>query len=168
MDLMNPETISPPQPVPASTVGTALGEARTSPLSRILLAIAVLFVVVRALPILTFPMGNDQGTYLTIGQGLLERKQPYRDLWDNKPPGIFIVYAGIAKLFGRALWSVPVVDILLLLLISYLLLRFTEPYLGRVGAALAVMVHAFMYGRLRHFSVAQAETPQLVCGGSKK
>jgi hypothetical protein len=137
--------------------------ARTSLFSRALLALAVLFVVVRALPILSFPMGCDHGTYLTIGQGLLEGKQLYRDLWDNKPPGIFVVYAGIAKLFGRATWSVPVIDILLLLVISYFLFRFTEPYLGRAGAAIAVMVHASWHGEMKYFWIAQPETFQVAC-----
>jgi len=143
--------------------GTKAGEARTSLLSRALLALAVLFVVVRALPILSFPMGRDQATYLVVGKGLLEGKQLYRDLWDIKPPGIFIVYAGIAKLFGRAMWSVAMVDILLLLLISYLLFRFTEPYLGRAGAALAVMVHASMHGEMAYFWITQPETFQVAC-----
>ena len=159
---MNPETISPRQPVPADVAGTAPSEARASLFGRALLALAVLFVAVRALPILSFPLGRDQGTYLTIGQGLLEGKQLYRDLWDNNP-GIFIAYAGIAKLFGRVMWSAAVVDILLLLVISYLLFRFTEPYLGRTGAALAVMVHASLHGEMRYFWIAQPETFQVAC-----
>jgi len=163
MDLMNPEIVSPTQPVPTGVAGTKAGEARTSLLSRALLALAVLFVVVRALPILSFPMGRDQATYLVVGKGLLEGKQLYRDLWDIKPPGIFIVYAGIAKLFGRAMWSVAMVDILLLLLISYLLFRFTEPYLARAGAALAVMVHASMHGEMAYFWITQPETFQVAC-----
>ncbi|MGB7590156.1 MAG: hypothetical protein WBO19_02805 [Terriglobia bacterium] len=118
---MNTETISPTHPVLDGVANTAPVETRSSLFSRAFLAVAILFVVVRALPILSFPLGRDQGTYLTIGQGLLEGKQLYRDLWDNKPPGIFIVYAGIAKLFGRVMWSAAVVDILLLLVISYLL-----------------------------------------------
>ena len=160
---MNPETISPRQPVPADVAGTAPSKAQASLFGRALLALAVLFVAVRALPILSFPLGRDQGTYLTIGQGLLEGKQLYRDLWDNKPPGIFIAYAGIAKLFGRVMWSAAVVDILLLLVISYLLFRFTEPYLGRTGAALAVMVHASLHGEMRYFWIAQPETFQVAC-----
>ena len=160
---MNPEIISPTQPVPSEVAGTAPSEARTSLLGRALLALAALFVVVRALPILSFPLGRDQGTYLTIGQGLLEGKQLYRDLWDNKPPGIFYLYAGIAKLLGRAMWSAAVVDILLLLLISYFLFRFTETYLGRAGAAIAVMVHASWHGEMKYFWIAQPETFQVVC-----
>ncbi len=130
---MSAETISPPQPVPAGVGPAAPGEAKTSLLTRALLVIAFAFVLVRALPILTYPLGRDQGTYLTIGQGLLEGKQLYRDLWDNKPPGIFIAYAGIAGLFGKVMWSAAAVDILLLLVISYLLFRFTEALSGPRG-----------------------------------
>ncbi len=162
-NLMNTETISPTHPVLDGVANTAPVETRSSLFSRAFLAVAILFVVVRALPILSFPLGRDQGTYLTIGQGLLEGKQLYRDLWDNKPPGIFIVYAGIAKLFGRVMWSAAVVDILLLLVISYLLFRFTEPYLGRAGAALAMMVHASMHGQMRYYWIAQPETFQVAC-----
>jgi hypothetical protein len=163
MDLMNPETICPAQAGPAVVAGSAPGGGRASLLSAVLVAVAMLFVVIRALPILSFPLGRDQGTYLTIGQGLLEGKQLYRDLWDNKPPGIFMVHAGIAKLFGRVMWSAAVVDILLLLVISYLIFRFTELYLGRAGAALAVMVHASMHGQMRYFWIAQPETFQVAC-----
>ncbi len=160
---MSPETISPTQPVPSDAVGTAPSKARSFLLSRALLALAVLFVVVRALPILSFPLGGDQEIYLTIGQGLLEGKQPYRDFLESKPPGILYLYAGIAKLFGRTLWSVAVTDILLLFLISYLLFRFAEPYLGRLGAALAVMVHASWHGEMKYFYIAQPETFQVAC-----
>jgi len=160
---VNPETISPTQPLHAGVAGRKPGEARPSLLSWALLALTVLFMVVRALPILSFPLGNDQGAYLMIGQGLLQGKHLYRDLVDTKPPGIFIAYAGIAKLFGTVMWSAAVADILLLVVISYLLYRFTEPYLGRAGAAVAMMVHASMHGEMRYFWIAQPETFQVAC-----
>jgi len=160
---MNLETISPPKPVQSGETAPAPRGTTNSLFNRALLATAILFVLVRAFPILSFPLGRDQGTYLTIGQGLLEGKQLYRDLWDNKPPGIFIVYAGIAKLFGRVMWSAAAVDILLLLLISYFLFRFTEPYLGRACAAIAVMIHASWHGEMRYFWIAQPETFQVAC-----
>jgi hypothetical protein len=160
---MNPETISPAQPVAVGAAETVPGKARTSLFGRALVAIAILFVVVRALPILTLPLGNDQGAYLMIGQGLLEGKQLYRDLMDTKPPGIFVVYAGIAKLFGRVMWSAAAADTLLLLVISYFLFRFSERYVGRAGAAIAVMVHASMHGEMRYYWIAQPETFQVAC-----
>ena len=160
---MNLEAISPPQQAPPGAAVPVPGRAGASLICRSLVVLAVLFVLVRALPILSDPLGRDQGTYLTIGQGLLEGKQLYRDLWDNKPPGIFIAYAGIAKLFGRVMWSAAVVDMLLLFVISYFLFRFTEPYLGRAGAAVAVMAHASLYGDMRYYWIAQPETFQITC-----
>ena len=87
---MNLEAISSPQQAPPGAAVPVPGRAGASLICRALVVLAVLFVLVRALPILSDPLGRDQGTYLTIGQGLLEDKQLYRDLWDNTPPGIFI------------------------------------------------------------------------------
>jgi hypothetical protein len=160
---MNPETTSSPQPAPTGVGATAAGEARASLLSRALLALAILFVLVRALPILTFPLGRDQATYLVVGKGLLEGKQLYQGVYDIKPPGIYIAYAGIAKLFGRVMWSAAVVDILLLFVLSYLLFRFAKPYVGHAGAMIAVVVHASWHGEIRYHWIAQPEAFQLVC-----
>ena len=148
---------------PASEAqGDALAPKR--PLAfRLLVAVTTLLVLILALPILTIPPGRDQGTYLQIGQSLLEGKHLYVDLWDNKPPGIFYIYAGIAKLFGRVMGSVAVVDFLLLLAISYLLFRFTERYLGRVGAAITVVVHARLHCGMFYFWIAQPESFQVLC-----
>src|SRR5437773_10929315 len=74
------------------------------------LAVALAFVVLRALPNLTYPMGNDQATYGLIGDALLHGQKLYRDVWDMKPPGIFWTYAVMVKLFGTVMWSVGVVD----------------------------------------------------------
>ncbi|HJX00321.1 MAG TPA: hypothetical protein VJ453_09170, partial [Terriglobales bacterium] len=83
-----------------STAALELTKPAARPLfDRLLAPVTILLVVVYAIPILTFPPGRDQGTYLQIGQSLLEGKHLYVQLWDNKPPGIFWVYAVIAKVF---------------------------------------------------------------------
>ena len=98
-----------------------------------------------------------------IGQSLLEGKQLYRDLWDNKPPGIFYLYAVIARLFGHVMWSVAVVDILWLFVISYCIFRFAERYLGSTAAALAVMIHASWRVQAGYIYSAQPESFQVLC-----
>ena len=128
--------------------------------SRIWIFATFALVLIYALPIITFPPGRDQGTYLQIGQSLLEGKHLYVDLWDNKPPGIFYAYAVIAKFFGRVMWSVALADILLLLSISYFLFQFAESYLGRVGAAITVIIHAGWHCGMLYYWVAQPETFQ--------
>src|SRR5579863_771223 len=90
------------------------------------LAATLVIILIRALPNLRYIIGRDQATYCVIGQGLLQGKLLYRDLWDNKPPGIFYIYSLIVKIFGPVMWSVGAVDILWLLLFSCCLFYFVR------------------------------------------
>ena len=59
--------------------------------------------------ILRFPfyytsMLPDEGLFLTASNEWLHGAHLYRDVWDNKPPGIFVVYALIVLLFGTT-WA---------------------------------------------------------------
>ncbi len=126
--------------------------------------IATLVVVfLRALPNLRYPLGRDHATYCVIGQGLLHGQLLYRDLWDNKPPGIFYIYAVIVKIFGPVMWSVGVVDILWLLGISCCIFYFCRRYLGTPGAALAVIFYACRHCRQGYLHAAQPEAFLLLC-----
>jgi hypothetical protein len=125
--------------------------------SRRWLAAALLFVLIRALPNISYPIGRDQATYCVIGRGLLHGQQLYRDLWDNKPPGIFAFYALLVKALGHVTWSVGLVDILWLLVLSFCIFRFTERYLGPGAAAIAVVVSSVWHMNLGYVDAAQPE-----------
>jgi hypothetical protein len=125
--------------------------------SRLWLFAALLFVLFRAIPNISYPIGRDQATYLVIGEGLLKGQRLYRDLWDNKPPGIFAIYALLGKLFGHVMWSVGLVDILWLLVISYCIFRFAERYLGTAAAAIAIAVNAHWHCRFGYTDAGQVE-----------
>ena len=118
---------------------------------------ALLFVFFRALPNISYPIGRDQATYFVIGEGLLQGHLLYRQLWDNKPPGIFAVYALLAKLFGHVMWSVGLVDIVWLLIISFCIFRFAEQYLGPVAAVIAAGVNADWHCRFGYTDACQTE-----------
>ncbi len=120
-------------------------------------------VFLRALPNLRYPLGRDQATYCVIGQGLLQGQLLYRDLWDNKPPGIFYIYAPIVKVFGPVMWSVGVVDILWLLAISCCIFYFARRYLGMAGAVLSVIFYAFRHCRQGYVHAGQPETFLMLC-----
>ena len=111
-----------------------------------------------ALPNLSYPIGRDQATYCVIGRGLLDGARLYRDLWDNKPPGIFYLYAPIVKLLGSAMWSIGLLDILWLVAISVCIFRFTEQTLGKAAAFLAVLANAAMHIRAGYWNAGQPET----------
>jgi hypothetical protein len=97
---------------------------------RIWLVAVMLFVLLRALPNITYPIGHDQAEHAMAPRGLLQNQQLSRDVLVLRPPGIFWTYAKIVKLFGAAMWSIGVVDIVWLLAISYCIFRFTERHLG--------------------------------------
>ncbi|HKR98360.1 MAG TPA: hypothetical protein VJU79_02485 [Candidatus Dormibacteraeota bacterium] len=63
-----------------------------------LLALVVVFVVLRV-PSLVEPVQfSDEGTYADIGWALDHGAVLYRDVWDNKPPGVYWLASGIAAL----------------------------------------------------------------------
>ena len=74
-----------------------------------MLASAALLIVLR-LPSLVQPMGADQALYAYVGERIGAGGLPYRDAWDQKPPAIHFLYAGL-----RALWHgdaiVPAADL---------------------------------------------------------
>ncbi|MBW2286863.1 MAG: glycosyltransferase family 39 protein [Deltaproteobacteria bacterium] len=57
------------------------------------------FVLVRV-PLVSVPLERDEGEYAYIAQRLLEGDVPYRDAFDQKPPGTFFVYAAALSLLG--------------------------------------------------------------------
>jgi len=123
--------------------------------------LAVVFL--RALPNLRFPIGRDQATYCVIGQGLLHGQLLYRDLWDNKPPGIFYIYALIVKICGPVMWCVGAVDILWLLVISCCIFYFARRYLGTPAASLAMVANAIRHCRQGYIHAAQPEAFLMLC-----
>ena len=139
---------------PSTTVADSISASR----SRVWLIGALAVVVVRALPALSYPIARDQATYCVIGRGLLDGQQLYRDLWDNKPPGIFYIFALIVKIFGPVMWWVGVVDLLWLLGISCLIFVFARRYLGNPAAAVGVVVHGVWHVQGGYWHAAQTET----------
>ena len=77
--------------------------------------IAWVVIIGSALSIATFSFGRDQGIYAVVGDGILRGEMPYRDLWDFKPPGIFLVHALSQALFGKHMFAVRLLEVLSLL-----------------------------------------------------
>jgi Dolichyl-phosphate-mannose-protein mannosyltransferase len=97
--------------------------------------------------ILLFGFGRDQGIYGVVGDAVLAGKMPYRDVWDFKPPGIFLVYAGAQALFGKSMASVRIVEIAGLVGMVFAFRRlgrtlFGSALAGLLGGALAALIHA--------------------------
>jgi len=66
-----------------------------------LLALSALPVLLLA-PLFGAPLDPDQGGYATIARGWLHGAIPYRDLWDNKGPLLFLWYAASFASLGES------------------------------------------------------------------
>jgi hypothetical protein len=117
---------------------------------RKLYLVAALF----ALPSLAYPYGADTATFAYVGIGWLQGYWPYLDAFDNKPPGIFVVHALLALLFGDAQMPVRVVDIVLVLACGAMgarLLRVPR------GGFIALLLASVYFGTLDFWHTAQTE-----------
>ncbi len=131
--------------------------------SRTWLLVSLALVFLRALPNIRFPLERDSATYCLVAQRMLHGLRLYRDLWDNKPPGIFYVYVPIVKLFGPVMWCVGVMDVVWLLAISWCIFRFVQRYLGPEAAAIAILFNAGWHSTQGYVHAGQPETYLMLC-----
>jgi hypothetical protein len=108
---------------------------------------AWLVVGLSCLQILLFAFGRDQGIYAAVADAVLRGEMPYRDAWDFKPPGIFLIFALARGLFGQTMLAPRLVEVagLVLLVIGFTRLGgvfFGKKRVGLIGGALAALVHA--------------------------
>lgn len=65
------------------------------------------------------PLGRDPAAYALISSEVLDGKRLYEDVWDHKPPAIFVVYGAMVSMFGmseRAFFGLNVIVVLISLL----------------------------------------------------
>src|SRR3990170_8712352 len=86
----------------ALSLAASASLSRRSVLDAVPLILVCLLPIVLYLPFLGAPFERDEGVYATIAQGLLDGQVPYRDLFDNKPPLVYLWYALSFLLFGES------------------------------------------------------------------
>ena len=103
------------------------------------IAAAVLACALRA-PVADLPFERDEGEYAYIAQRWLAGDVPYRDAFDQKPPGVFAFYAVTMKLGGETpaavRWGAQLATITALGALVWIGARLFSPAVG-VAAAFA-------------------------------
>lgn len=101
------------------------------------------FIALRA-PCVSIPLERDEGEYAYIAQRALLGEVPYRDIFDQKPPGVFALYAVPFVLFGQSVEAIHVFmyvcTLVTTVLIAMLVSRIADARAGVLAAlAFAVM-----------------------------
>ncbi|NCF69048.1 MAG: hypothetical protein GWP61_24065 [Chloroflexi bacterium] len=105
---------------------------------KILVAIAVLFVLLPISPLNIVQPARDSGVFLYIGWRMLQGDIPYLDVWDHKPPVIFLINALGLLIGGGSRWGVWLVELGLLFLAALLGFKLIKRYLGTLPAIFAL------------------------------
>jgi len=111
-----------------------------------LCAVVVAVAVVRFGYFLHEPPGRDQGQFSTLADGVLHGKLMYRDLWENKPPGVVWLYVTAIAIMGRDYVGIHVLQAvfatLTALSIALLVLRATGTLKAAAAAAILYVINA--------------------------
>ena len=109
----------------------------------------ILFAGFIRLPSLTQPLGPDQGIMSVIGEGILQGKLPYRDFWEMGSPAIFFTYALMFKIFGVSMAAIPITDILISMLTTFLIFLLASTIWDRKVGYLSALFFAFFSNGVR-------------------
>lgn len=112
----------------------------------LLLAAVLLIMLAAAFPMLTYPLGRDQGMYANIGHTILAGGVPYVDMWDVKPPPIYYLYAAAIALFGWTTEALRALDLIFMPLAALALYALGRTLSGaRAGLFAVALLMAFYF-----------------------
>jgi hypothetical protein len=118
---------------------------------------------------LTYPFGRDQALYDYVARAwVLRGAIPYKDVFDHKTPGLYILYASAVRLFGPTTWGIRVIDILGVVLTGVLAAAVALPRKERIPPGLmgfAVLCASILFfGCLNYWDTAQSEIHYAMLG----
>ncbi len=65
----------------------------------------------------------DEGLYLLVARNLINGDPPYTTVWDNKPPGIYVLFSLALVLLGNSVVSIRILTCVTISVTCYLLYR---------------------------------------------
>lgn len=117
-------------------------------------------VLLLLLPLLTYPLGPDNGLFFVAGQKIVHQGAVhYRDIVDVKPPLIYYANALAITLFGDHPVSIRVLDLIVQLLSCFFLVRLVRRATASdTWAALGAVLYAIMYISPNFANTSQVES----------
>ena len=110
-----------------------------APRSRWAWPLVIAALLLLRVPSLAQPIGGDQGLYVYAGQRVLDGGVPYVDAWDQKPPGIMVLYAALWGIWPRES-VVAAADLAAAAIVSILLVVIGRRLFGPAAGGLAAAI----------------------------
>lgn len=100
--------------------------------------------------------GSDEQFYLLVGDRMWHGELPYLDIWDRKPFGLFLLFAGIRLLPGDGVIAAQVVATLCAAATAWVAALIVRP---RIGWAPATMAAVFYIAAVNELWGETTQTP---------
>jgi 4-amino-4-deoxy-L-arabinose transferase-like glycosyltransferase len=131
---------------------------RSAALLILLAGLVILFLM----PLFNAPFERDQGTYATIARGWMRGALPYRDLWDNKGPLLFLWYVASFACLGENVVAPRVAAALAAALCVPFVWDAARHLFGRQEARLSAILFALSFGNVHLQVTANGEVFMLL------
>ncbi len=148
-----------PGPIPADSGPTRPIHGPREPVRECIGALGMALLVFS--PAVAFPFGRDQATFAWVGRIIVSGGMPYRDAWEVKPPGIYLLYALFAWFCpdsASLMVAVRVADVCLVALISVLLVAAARRMGEAASGPPSALLFSALYLQGSYWSLAQAES----------
>lgn len=98
----------------------------------------ILVIVIRSESFFESVIDPDESLYLLMAQSWLDGHLPYTEIWDNKPPGIYILFSIALILFGKSVISIRVLACIAIIITCNLLYKLGN-IIGKNGAIIGLI-----------------------------
>ena len=113
---------------------------------QILLFFLLLSVLLRLGSFFYSVIDHDESTYLIIADEMLKGKKLYKEVIDNKPPGIFLVFSLVQLIFGKSIVGLRLFGALILGISAFLIYRIRLHFSGKKSLAVwSGMLYIFLF-----------------------
>lgn len=102
-----------------------------------LLGVAVLFVLIARIHLLSFPLERDEGEYAYMGRLILNGHLPYNSAYNMKLPGTYYIYALIMGIFGQSITGIHTGLMLVAVASMLLVFSISKHFVSKAGAVIA-------------------------------
>jgi 4-amino-4-deoxy-L-arabinose transferase-like glycosyltransferase len=122
------------------------GQVRSRPGPWALPAALLISLIWRVPSLFDPPWVNDEGTYFAVAQAISHGYRLYAGVWENKPPAIYVLYAGVYQVLGPSLVGVRTMAALAVLGLVALVYAIAGRYLDRASRLAASLFAGLLLG----------------------
>lgn len=87
---------------------------------------------------------GDEGIFAAVATKLNQGGVLYRDAWDNKPPAIYLTYAGMFRTFGVSMFNLHLLGLIVVLVTSVVIYEIGVSLYGERKALFAIFIFGFL------------------------